>query len=108
LNGSFSGLYFTAGALDPATASALAGLNQGPLPVRSVVVASAPIHAPAALPVVVDGTGLAARRYDAAPGTFYLLRPDQHVCARWRHFDPAAVARAVRRATAQSDNPRKP
>ena len=43
--------------------------------------------------------GLAARRYDATPGTVYLLRPDQHVCARWRH-PPAAdgLAAALRRA----------
>ena len=27
---------------------------------------------------------LSARRYDARPGTTYLIRPDQHVCARWR------------------------
>jgi 3-(3-hydroxy-phenyl)propionate hydroxylase len=102
LNGGFSGLYFTAGAVDATTASALAGLNQAPLPIRSVVVAAAPIDMPAGLPVVVDTDGLAARRYDATGGTFYLLRPDQHVCARWRRFDPAAITRALRRATAQS------
>jgi 3-(3-hydroxy-phenyl)propionate hydroxylase len=31
---------------------------------------------------IEDSEGLAARRYDAKPGTCYLLRPDQHVCAR--------------------------
>jgi 3-(3-hydroxy-phenyl)propionate hydroxylase len=45
-----------------------------------------------------DAQGLAARRYDARPGTCYLMRPDQHVAARWRCFDPAAVGAALARA----------
>jgi 3-(3-hydroxy-phenyl)propionate hydroxylase len=45
-----------------------------------------------------DAAGLAARRYDARPGSCYLIRPDQHVAARWRHFDPAAVGAALARA----------
>ena len=43
--------------------------------------------------------GLVARRYDAKPGTAYLVRPDQHVAARWRAFDPPRVRAAVARAT---------
>ena len=46
-----------------------------------------------------DPDGWLARRYDAQPGTTYLIRPDQHVCARWRHFDPDAIADALARAT---------
>jgi 3-(3-hydroxy-phenyl)propionate hydroxylase len=101
LNGGFSGLYFTDRALDAPTAAALAGLNQAPVPVRSLIVAPAPV-AGGGMTVLVDTERLAAARYDAHPGTFYLLRPDQHVCARWRRFDAAAVAAAVTRATGRS------
>ncbi|HET7095889.1 MAG TPA: FAD-dependent oxidoreductase [Casimicrobiaceae bacterium] len=46
-----------------------------------------------------DVQGLARRRYDARPGTVYLIRPDQHVCARWRAFDLDRVRAAIARAT---------
>ncbi|MBV9078803.1 MAG: FAD-dependent oxidoreductase [Methylobacteriaceae bacterium] len=44
-----------------------------------------------------DRDGLAAARYGGAPGVTYLIRPDQHVAARWSGFDPAAVAAALAR-----------
>ncbi|NVM89761.1 3-(3-hydroxy-phenyl)propionate hydroxylase [Variovorax sp. SG517] len=44
------------------------------------------------------GSELAAQRYEARPGTVYLLRPDQHVCARWRAPSAAQVRGAVDRA----------
>jgi 3-(3-hydroxy-phenyl)propionate hydroxylase len=50
---------------------------------------------------VFDREGLFARRLDATPGSTYLVRPDQHLCARWRTFDGGAVASARRRALAQ-------
>ncbi len=50
-----------------------------------------------------DEAGLLDKRYDGKPGTCYLFRPDQIVCARWRSFDPTAVRAAIRRATARDD-----
>jgi len=47
---------------------------------------------------LTDADGLLATRCDARPGTVYLLRPDQHVCARWRSLDPQAVAGSMARA----------
>jgi 3-(3-hydroxy-phenyl)propionate hydroxylase len=32
-------------------------------------------------------------------GTTYLIRPDQHVAARWRGFDAGLVQAALARAT---------
>ena len=49
-----------------------------------------------------DSQGLIARRYDMRPGSAYLLRPDQHVCARWRHPTPTLVRAALARARGQS------
>ncbi len=54
-------------------------------------------RAPVAI-VRLPATGLAAARYDARPGTVYLLRPDQHVCARWRAPAAADVAAALKKA----------
>jgi 3-(3-hydroxy-phenyl)propionate hydroxylase len=47
---------------------------------------------------MIDTTGLLARRLDATPGATYLLRPDQHLCARWRSFDGGKIEAARDRA----------
>jgi 3-(3-hydroxy-phenyl)propionate hydroxylase len=56
-------------------------------------------HAPPPAVAIHDAARLLAARYDARPGTAYLFRPDQHVCARWRALDLAAVRAAIARAT---------
>jgi len=45
---------------------------------------------------------LATQRYDAQPGTVYLLRPDQHVCARWRHPTAENIRAAIDHALAKT------
>ena len=47
---------------------------------------------------LVDAGGLANARYDAEPGTAYLLRPDGYVAARFRYPTRPALDAALRRA----------
>lgn len=47
---------------------------------------------------LADPAGLTAKRYDAEPGSAYLLRPDGYVAARFRHPTLAGVAAALSRA----------
>ncbi len=46
-----------------------------------------------------DVEGLLAQRYGASPGTVVLIRPDQHVAARWHAFDAARIKSALRRCS---------
>jgi 3-(3-hydroxy-phenyl)propionate hydroxylase len=64
----------------------------------------APLDVPAGVKLhvlgkdLVDGNGTVATRYDATPGATYLVRPDQHLCARWRRYDRVKLEAAVERA----------
>ena len=76
----------------------LAALRDAPIPVDPVVVSAQSGELPG-VRVLHDVKGLYAKRYDARPGSAHLVRPDQHVCARWRSVDAARVRAAVARAT---------
>lgn len=47
---------------------------------------------------LIDAQGLFAARYDARPGSTYLFRPDQYLCARFRAWDADGLAAARLRA----------
>jgi 3-(3-hydroxy-phenyl)propionate hydroxylase len=76
-------------------------LQTGVLPVTPLIVSPRALDVPG-VKVIVDAQGLMAKRYDGQAGTTYLLRPDQHVAARWRQFDNTQVQQAVARATCQA------
>ena len=55
-----------------------------------------------ALGAAHDAEGFVRRRHlGDARAAVYLIRPDQHVAARWGRYDPDAVEAALRRATAR-------
>ncbi|WP_168789339.1 FAD-dependent oxidoreductase [Paraburkholderia aromaticivorans] len=86
--------------VDQSIQTALDTLRAGPIPLKLVVVTRGDPQAVASAGAQVahDIEGLAHARYDAKPGSFYLIRPDQHVCARWRQLDAGDVGYALKRA----------
>ena len=102
VRGEFTGVYFSAGeSIDHETALALSRLRQAAIPVIPLVVVPRGTGSPLPYDLVAieDVEGWVAQRFDATPGSFYLIRPDQHICARWRKFQPDWVGAAVARAT---------
>jgi len=97
--GAFTALLF-AGADDESDAHALQQAASGVAPLQVLRVAHDGDGRSAGLRTVVDSSGLIAQRYDGQPGTVVLLRPDQHVCARWRRVSGDAAHAALRRALA--------
>ena len=87
-----------ASTLDKKTALALAQLAQAAIAIEAIIVAPRG-QAPAGLKTLIDTDGCIAERYDLRPGTTYLVRPDQHVAARWRALDATNIKAALARAT---------
>ena len=83
---------------EPAIEQALRGITVNGFALTVVTVSPCP-----ARDALVDRDGAVARRYDLQPGTVVLLRPDAHVCARWRAPARAQVEAAMRRALALTE-----
>ena len=98
VGGDFTGVYFAARA---APADALASLQEASWASKPVVVVQPGMSGISYPGSMSSRTARACWRRGSTrwPGTFYLLRPDQHVCACWRSFDPTQVRAAVACAT---------
>ncbi|PGH52989.1 FAD-dependent oxidoreductase [Azospirillum palustre] len=96
LDGRFTVLYAAGDGRVPAeVAEALDGPAAGPLPLAWHAVTDRRRGIAGEL---VDSAGRLRERYDLTPGSVYLIRPDQHIAARWRRFDAAALSAALDRA----------
>ena len=95
LGGAFTLLHFGAEDAGPLDLRGLGNLR----PALRLVQVNGHAGATAAGEVLGDPEGLARARYGGAPGMTYLIRPDQHVAARFKQYDPGAVRRALARAT---------
>ncbi len=88
----FVGIYFSDNGDAPAEVNSV---GSDRVPVETIIVS----RTNSGNGYIADSNGLLHRHYDALPGTYYLVRPDQHVAARWREFNPEKVLRAMERAT---------
>jgi 3-(3-hydroxy-phenyl)propionate hydroxylase len=67
--------------------------------IRVLIGAPPPAEDPRCIDLHIrDSAGRIASKYAAPTGTVYALRPDLHVCARWRKTRAAEVCRALRLA----------
>ncbi len=101
LGGRFTLLVFAerADELDLKTVAACEAIA-GPVKLLPLLMTRRGASSDIAWPVIEDSENVLWQRYDARAGTVYLIRPDQHVAARWRDFDRGKVALALRRAIA--------
>ncbi|QAU34186.1 FAD-dependent monooxygenase [Janthinobacterium sp. 17J80-10] len=102
LGGGFDLLYFTqAAAIPEALQKVVAGTRARGVPLKVIAVgASQPVAG--ADQTLADADGHFRQRYGVlASGGAYLLRPDQHVCARWLALDANRLQAALNIALPQ-------
>ncbi len=96
----FTGLYFSAsGEVPEALAEAAAGLSVNGAALCLLVVS--PQGVASAGKGLADPDGDLRAAFAAGEGSFYLVRPDRHISARWRQLDLPALARAFDQALAR-------
>ncbi len=96
LGGGFDLLYFTQAASVPAALRSVIDETRARGVALRVVAVGAASPVEGADLTLADEGGRCRSRYGVpASGGAYLLRPDQHVCARWLTLDPTRLAAAI-------------
>ena len=98
LQGGFFGIYFSDGALSEETCGSLERLADNHPDLQNLVITAQGGDSPG---LWQDSEGLFQSRYGVAPGSYTLVRPDQHVVASWPTLDHDAVSRSRAAALAQ-------
>ncbi len=93
---------------DGAGAAFLRELASGPIPVEVVTISPTSATSGTGPKTLHDHAGQFRARYDARPGSTWLVRPDQYIAGRWRDMNPVAVRAALSRATCNALNARRP
>lgn len=100
LGAAFYLLYFTdAGEVPGEIQAQIQSLRENGVPLQLLAIASnRQREVSGADGLIDDHNGHLRTRYGAAAGGAYLVRPDQHVCARWQHLSGPALRDAVETA----------
>jgi 3-(3-hydroxy-phenyl)propionate hydroxylase len=102
LGGAFDLLYFTDGDAIPAALQAVVAQARALGVVLRVTAVGASEPVAGADQTLADANGHFRQRYGVrAGGAAYLLRPDQHVCARWLTLDATRLQAALHHALPQ-------
>jgi 3-(3-hydroxy-phenyl)propionate hydroxylase len=99
LANAFNLLYFTAQTIPDAILQAVQQLQAQGVPLQVLAIQTSSVAKVAHN--LIDHDGHFAQRYDAAEGSAYLARPDQHVCARWKHLSADQLIAAIQQALGQ-------
>jgi 3-(3-hydroxy-phenyl)propionate hydroxylase len=103
LGSGFTGLYFVgAEGIGEEMRAAFAALERETGLFRPVLVTKKPL-ALQGCAEISDPGGKLFKEHGAAAGTLYLIRPDGHVAARWRHMTAAALRPAFLQAFMRKD-----
>lgn len=84
--------------MDSEMTQAIERLSQLTIPIQTIIVSQS-LSTFANTKVIVDYKNYLKERYDLQNGTTYLIRPDQHIAARWRKFDESKIIAALACAT---------
>jgi 3-(3-hydroxy-phenyl)propionate hydroxylase len=95
LGAGFTGLYFCEqGRLDDRASETFERLAAVDRHFKPLIVATRPVRG-TQIEVIEDRSGSIFSAYAAADRTFYLVRPDLYVAARWRSVEPGTIEKTI-------------